>query len=65
MFNRENAIGIALLLLCAAVALYLLYLIVTGQRAVYGGPDEVIWVVAAGFVIGAIWLWWKSPKRWL
>jgi len=65
MFNRENAIGVVLLILCAAVALFLLYLIATGQRAIYTGPDELIWVLAGVFVIGAIWLWIKSPRRWL
>ena len=32
MFNRENAIGLVLLLLCAVVALVLLFSITTGTR---------------------------------
>ena len=40
MFNRENAIGLALLLLCGAAALVLLYSIVSGTRFQYTGSDR-------------------------
>ena len=39
MFNRENAIGLILLLLCAVVALVLLFSIATGTRFRFEGPS--------------------------
>ena len=39
VFNRENAIGLVLLLLCGVVAVVLLFSIVTGTRFRFEGPS--------------------------
>lgn len=48
MFDRENAIGVVLLLLCAVVAGVLLYSIGTGTRFRFTGPG---WVGTALMVL--------------
>ena len=48
MRDRENAIGIVLLALCAVVAVVLVYAIVTGTRFRFTGPG---WVTAALFIL--------------
>lgn len=73
MLNRENAIGLILLVMCAAVALVLLYSIATGTRFQYTGPS---WLAAAlvilfigasifGFVSrpGRRWPWQRNEPR--
>ena len=73
MFNRENAIGVILLLMCGAAALAILYSIATGTRFQYTGPPWlatalVIFVIGAGiygFVTrpGRRWPWQRSDPR--
>lgn len=74
MFDRENAIGVILLLFCAAVAAVLLYSIGTGTRFRFTGPSWVgtalmilfIGAVVAGFFMRPgtrRWPWDRWRKR--
>lgn len=73
MLNRENVIGVILLVMCAAVALVLLYSIATGTRFQYTGPSWlatalVILFIGAGifgFVTrpGRRWPWQRNEPR--
>ena len=74
MLNRENAIGLLLLLLCAVVAIVLLFSIATGARFRFEGPSWlgtalVILFIAGtiyGFIIrpGRRWSWpWSKDKN--
>jgi hypothetical protein len=63
--GRENVIGIVLLVLCAVVAVILVFSIVTGTRFRFTGPG---WVGTALFIlfIGAsVYLFATQPgRRW-
>ena len=52
VFNRENAIGLVLLLLCGVVALVLLYSIATGTRFRFDGPSWVGTALVILFIVG-------------
>ena len=54
MFDRENAIGLLLLGLCAAAAGILIYSISTGTSLRYSGPGWLAWALFALFVGGLI-----------
>ena len=51
MFNRENAIGLVLLLLCGIVALVLLFSIATGTRFRFEGPSWVGTALVILFIV--------------
>ena len=65
MRDRENLIGIVLLVLCAAVAVVLVYSIVTGTRFQFTGPG---WVGTALFIVfigASIYMFVTQPgRRW-
>ena len=52
MFQRENAIGLLLLGLCAFMAGVLIYSIVTGTTFDYTGPRWIITVLSILFIAG-------------
>jgi hypothetical protein len=52
MFQRENAIGLLLLGLCAFMAGVLIYSIVTGTSFEYTGPRWIITVLSILFIAG-------------
>ena len=54
VFNRENVIGLVLLLLCGVVALALLFSIATGTRFRFEGPSWVGPALVILFIAGAI-----------
>ena len=64
MFERDNLIGVALLALCAIVAVVLLVGIGTGTRFVYTGPDWLAWVLAILFIGGSLYGLFTSARRW-
>jgi hypothetical protein len=65
MLNRENAIGLVLLLLCAAVALMLLFSIGTGTRFRFEGPSWLGTVLVILFIAGTIYGFVMRPgRRW-
>ena len=65
MFNRENAIGLLLLLLCAAVALVLLFSIATGTRFRFEGPSWLGTALVILFIAGSIYGFIIRPgRRW-
>jgi len=65
MFNRENAIGIALLLICAVVAVALLFSISTGIRFRFNGPSWVGTALLIFFIAATIWGFVSRPgRRW-
>jgi hypothetical protein len=65
MFNRENAIGIVLLGLCATVAVALLVSITTGNRFRLDGPAWLGPALAILFTAAAIWGFFTRPgRRW-
>ena len=65
MFDRENAIGLILLLLCGGVALVLLVSIVTGTRFRFDGPSWVGTVLVVLFIAGTIYGFLLRPgRRW-
>ena len=65
MFNRENAIGLVLLSLCAVVALVLLYSIATGTRFHFEGPLWLGTVLVILFIGGTIYGFLLRPgRRW-
>lgn len=65
MLNRENAIGLILLLLCAAVALVLLYSIATGTRFQYTGPSWLGIALAILFIGASLYGFVSRPgRRW-
>jgi fatty acid desaturase len=65
MFNRENAIGIVLLVLCGAVAVALLYSTATGTRFRLDGPAWLGPALAILFTGAAIWGFFTRPgRRW-
>ncbi|MCC7021364.1 MAG: hypothetical protein IT338_00970 [Thermomicrobiales bacterium] len=65
MFGRENAIGVALLVLCAIVALVLLSNIASGTRPRLNGPSWLGPALAALFIGGTIWAFVSRPgHRW-
>ncbi len=65
MRDRDNLIGIVLLVLCAVVAVVLVYSIVTGTRFQFTGPG---WVGTALFIVfigASIYLFVRQPgRRW-
>ena len=73
VFNRENAIGLVLLLMCAAVAVVLLYSIATGTRFQFTGPSwlgtalVILFIGASlyGFVTraGRRWPWQRKDSH--
>jgi hypothetical protein len=65
MFDRENLIGAILLLLCAGVALVLLYSIATGVRFRFDGPGWLGTALAILFIGGTIYGFVMRPgRRW-
>ena len=65
VFNRENAIGLVLLLLCAVVALVLLFSIATGTRFRFEGPSWVGTALVILFIAGTIYGFLIRPgRRW-
>lgn len=65
MFNWENAIGLLLLLFCAAVAVVLLYSIATGTRFRFDGPSWVGTALAIIFIAATAWGFLFRPgRRW-
>ena len=65
VFNRENAIGLILLLLCGVVALVLLFSIVTGTRFSFEGPSWVGTALVILFIAGTIYGFLIRPgRRW-
>ncbi len=65
MLNRENAIGLVLLLLCGVVALVLIVSIVTGTRFRFEGPSWVGTVLVILFFAGTIYGFLIRPgRRW-
>lgn len=50
MFNRENAVGILLLLVCGGVAVVLLYAIGTGERIRLDLPAWISWPLGITFI---------------
>ena len=63
MFNRENAIGLVLLSLCAVVALVLLYSIATGTRFRFDGPSWLGTALVILFIGGTIYGFFLRPGR--
>jgi uncharacterized membrane protein YphA (DoxX/SURF4 family) len=65
MQGRDNLIGIVLLVVCAVVAVVLVFSIITGTRFQYTGPG---WVGTALFVVfigASIYLFVTQPgRRW-
>jgi hypothetical protein len=53
MFDRENAVGLLLLAVCAVVGGVMLFSIATGTTLRYTGPDWLGWVLLFAF-LGAI-----------
>ena len=65
MFNRENAIGVVLLLLCGVVALVLLFSIATGTRFRFEGPSWLGTALVILFIGGTIYGFLIRPgRRW-
>jgi hypothetical protein len=65
MFNRENAIGLILLLMCAGVALVLLYSIATETRFRYTGPSWLATVLVIFFIGASLFGFVTRPgRRW-
>lgn len=65
MLNRENAIGLILLVMCAAVALVLLYSIATGTRFQYTGPSWLATALVILFIGASIYGFVSRPgRRW-
>jgi hypothetical protein len=65
MFNRENAIGSVLLLLCAVVAAALLFSIATGTQFRFDGPGWIGTALVILFIGASIWGFVKQPgRRW-
>ena len=65
MLNRENAIGLVLLLLCGAVALVLLFSIATGTRFRFEGPSWAGTALVILFLVGTIYgLLIRPGRRW-
>ena len=65
MFNRENAIGLILLVLCAAVAVVLLYSIATGTRFRFTGPSWLSTALIVLFIGASLFGWFSRPgRRW-
>jgi len=65
VFNRENAIGLILLVLCGAVALVLLFSIATGTRFRFEGPSWLGTALMILFIGGAIYGFFLRPgRRW-
>ena len=63
MLNRDNAIGLVLLLLCGVVALVLVVSIVTGTRFRFEGPSWVGTVLVILFMAGTIYGFLIRPGR--
>nr|MBA3450865.1 hypothetical protein [Chloroflexia bacterium] len=65
MLNRENAIGLILLLLCAAVAVVLLFSIATGARFRFEGPSWLGTALVILFIGGSLYgLLLRPGRRW-
>ena len=65
VFNRENAIGLVLLLLSGAVAMVLLFSIATGTRFRFAGPSWVGTALVILFFAGTIYGFLMRPgRRW-
>jgi hypothetical protein len=65
VINRDNAIGIVLLLFCAIFAGILVYGIATGTRFYWTGPAWVPPVLFALFLGASLWMFVSKPgRRW-
>ena len=64
MFERDNLIGVALLGLCAVVAVVLVFGIATGTRFVYTGPEWLAWALAILFIGASLYGLFPSARRW-
>jgi protein-S-isoprenylcysteine O-methyltransferase Ste14 len=65
VFNRENAVGLILLLLCGVVALGLVFSIATGTQFRFAGPSWVqsalVILIFAGTIYGFLT---RPGRRW-
>ena len=65
MFDRENAIGMVLLLLCAVVGVVLVYSIATGTRFRFDGPSWLGTALFIFFIAAGIYGFVTRPgRRW-
>jgi hypothetical protein len=65
VLNRQNAIGLLLLLICAVVAGVLLYGIATGTQFRFTGPSWVGPVLLIVFLGASLWSFAARPgRRW-
>jgi hypothetical protein len=65
MFERENIIGIILLVLCGLVGLALLFSIGTGNRFRFDGPPWLSTALAVLFIGATIYMFVRTPgRRW-
>ena len=64
MFDRENAVGLLLLGLCAAAGAVLVFATVTGTELRYTGPGWLAWVIGIVFIGSTLWLMFSSVRRW-
>jgi len=65
VLNKENAIGLVLLLLCGVVALVRIVSIVTGTRFHFQGPSWVGTALVILFIAGTIYGFLIRPgRRW-
>ena len=65
MIDRDNAIGVILLLFCALVAGVLLYGIATGTRFHWTGPAWIGPVLFVLFLGASLWMFVSKPgRRW-
>jgi hypothetical protein len=65
MRDRENLIGVVLLVLCAIVAGVLVYTIATGNRFRFTGPSWLGNALIVLFIVAAVWGFLSRPgRRW-
>jgi hypothetical protein len=63
--DRDNAVGVILLVLCGIVAVVLLYSIATGARFRFDGPSWLGTALAILFIGGTIFAFVRQPgRRW-
>jgi hypothetical protein len=54
MFDRENAVGLLLLAVCAVVGGVMVFAIATDTELRYTGPAWLVWVLLALFLGGSL-----------
>jgi hypothetical protein len=63
--DRDNAVGVILLLLCGGVAIVLLYSIATGSRFRFDGPSWLGTALVILFMAGTLYAFIRQPgRRW-